>query len=321
MGLFDTDIDFSSTSNTYDQSMQKILAMIDAAQKSGRSDISDYLQKAFNLNQPYMKAGGAALSELQNSLGIGDQGAKGPQGLMQKFQQSPGYQYALKQAQNATTAHAAATGQNLSGAEQLQLQSNAQGEANQDWSNWLNNYQNRLSGIAGMGQSASAQTAGLEAQGGENLANLGLQYTGMSAQTQEDMAKAKAEAEMAQEEADAESSNSMWGTIGTIGGAILAGPIGAAAGNAMFGGTKSKSSGGAVENEVSNMFNNRGFSGSSGNAIDNSVSGMFGGSSMFGGGSGQRNNWLRNMYNQQNQNDYSGYGGYQGYQNWLQTIQ
>jgi hypothetical protein len=63
-----------------------------------------------------------------------------PQFTQQQFQQSPGYQYTLGQAQNATR-NAATPGQGtLSGATLKALQGNAAGLANQDWYQALGNY-------------------------------------------------------------------------------------------------------------------------------------------------------------------------------------
>ena len=65
-----------------------------------------------------------------------------PAFTQQQFQQSPGYQYQLQQAQNATR-NAATPGQGaFSGATLKALQSNASGLANQDWYQALNNYTN-----------------------------------------------------------------------------------------------------------------------------------------------------------------------------------
>ncbi len=241
MGLFDSNsVDYSGIERTYDQSSKQILDAINAAQAQGRTDIADALKKSYGMNQPYMQAGNTAMSAYMNSLGIGDQGARGQSSLMNQFQQSPGYQYALQQAQGATERRAAATGQNMSGAESRELGAQAQGLANQDWNNWLNNYQNRLSNIAGMGQQSTAQQAGFEVGGGKDLASLGMGYTQMSVQEMQAAAKAKAEAEMAQQTQNAQSKNSWLSGIGSLigGGAgfMLGGPAGMALGATMGGG-------------------------------------------------------------------------------------
>lgn len=273
--------DYSKASQGYSDAEAKIQESIKQAEAQGRTDIADAIRKAYGINQPYMDAGKTALSAWMNSVGIGDQGDKGTQALTDKFQQSPGYQYALKQAQNATQRQAAATGRGQSGAEALQLQNNAQGMADQDWSNWLSNYQGNLSSIAGRGQQSSMQQAGFEDQGGRDMSSLGAQYAQMNVNSQENAAKAKAEAEMAQENAKAQSSGGLFGSIGKVVGGVTS----------MFGG-----GGGGL----GGLF---GFGGGSGGAGGgNWLSNIFGGGGAGGG------------------DQYSAYGGKQGYNNWLQSI-
>jgi hypothetical protein len=209
---------FNQINAGYDTSMKEIQAKIAAAEAQGRGDIADSLRKSLSMNQPYMQGGTTAMSAYLNSLGIGSEGAKGQQNLMSKFQQSPGYQYALQQSQLATQRKAAASGQGMSGAEQRELGSQDEGLANQDWSNWLGNYQNRLSDIAGIGQRSAMQQAGYEVQGGNWLANLGQNYTNMDVNAIQAAAKAKAEAAMAGMGMEAQQSNSWLGALGSLGG-------------------------------------------------------------------------------------------------------
>jgi len=211
----------------YGASEQKILDAIKAAQAQGRTDIADSLKKSMGMNQPYMQAGTDAMSAYLNSLGIGDKGAAGQSSLMQQFQSSPGYTYAVNEATNAARRRAAASGQGMSGAEMRGISAQTQGIANQDWSNWLNNYQGRLSNIAGMGQASASHQSGLEAQGGMGLANLGLNYTKMSTEEMQAAAKAKAEAEMSK----GNWLGSMGSLLGGVGGFMFGGPAGAAAGS------------------------------------------------------------------------------------------
>jgi hypothetical protein len=223
MGLFDfggDKVDFSGAENVYDQSSQQILEAIKQAQAQGRTDIADSLKRSLSMNQPYMQSGNTAMSAYLNSLGIGSEGAQGQQNLRDKFQQGPGYQYALQQAQLATQRKAAASGQGMSGAEQRELGSQAEGLANQDWSNWLGNYQNRLSDIAGIGQRSAMQQAGYEVQGGNWLANLGQNYTNMSTAQMQAAAKARAEAMMAEQVQNAQSSKDWWSGLGSLAGSI-----------------------------------------------------------------------------------------------------
>ena len=109
---------------------------------------------------------------------------------LQQAQQTPGYQFALQQGENAQQASAAANGSLLTGGTQAALNNYAQNYANTNYNNIynqaLNTYQtnyntwanqqantyNRLAGIAGMGQT-TAQTLGSQ----------GLQSAGQMANT------------------------------------------------------------------------------------------------------------------------------------------
>lgn len=91
----------------------------------------------------------------------------------QGYEATPGYQYALDQSSQAIERAAAARGRTYSGATQEALQANATGLAQQDYTNFLN----RLSGLAGTGQSA---TSALASYGAQNAATQGsnLLYAG-----------------------------------------------------------------------------------------------------------------------------------------------
>jgi len=238
------DVDFSKAQGYYQQGMDQAMAAIKAAEAQGRTDIADSLRKSMGLNQPYIGAGTTAMNSWMNSLGIGDQGGRGQSSLMNQFQQSPGYQYAVQQATNAAQRRAAASGQGMSGAELREITAQTQGQAGQDWNNWLNNYQSQLSSIAGRGQQSAMQQAGFENQGGANLANLGLNYNKMSVDEINQMAKAQAEAEMAQQTQNAQSSNNWLSSMGSL--------LGGAAGF-MFGQPELTGSTGAM-NWLSNLF-------------------------------------------------------------------
>jgi hypothetical protein len=91
-----------------------------------------------------------------NSQATGDGGYRG-------FQETPGYQYMLDEGQNALANYAAARGMRLSGATLKRSQEHATGLANQEYGTYLN----RLSGLAGVGQTAT--NTGISA--GQNYAN------------------------------------------------------------------------------------------------------------------------------------------------------
>lgn len=103
---------------------------------------------------PYREAGGRGLAAYEASLGQG-------------FQQSPGYQFAFGEGVNAIDRGASARGLLNSGARLRELTRFGQGMANQEFGN----YQNRLAALAGIGQTATGQTAQLGAQTAGNVGN------------------------------------------------------------------------------------------------------------------------------------------------------
>lgn len=107
---------------------------------------------------PYRAAGDVALNKL-SALYNGDYSG---------FENSPDYQYALGESENAINRSAAARGNLLSGAAVKQLQRNGAGLASQN----LGNYQSKLMQLAGLGSNAAgmAVNAGLGTAG--NTANL-----------------------------------------------------------------------------------------------------------------------------------------------------
>jgi hypothetical protein len=226
MGFFDTGPDYGKAQQIYGESEQKILDYLKGSEATGRGDITGGLAKAETYGQPYMQAGTQSLDALMQSLGIGP---KGPgSDLRTQFQQSPGYQYTVQQANNAARRQAAATGQGMSGAELRGITAGAQGEANKGWQDWYNNYQNRLGGIVGIGQATAGQQSGIAAQGGFNLANLGLGYGQLNTQEMQAAAKAKAEAELAK------GRGGFWDileNVGSVAGGIMGLPTGSIGGS------------------------------------------------------------------------------------------
>lgn len=89
------------------------------------------------------------------------------------FQESPGYQFALDQGIAAIDASASANGSLYSGATMQDLNEFAQGTANQEF----DKYYGQVSGVAGAGQAAAAQTsqagANYAAGASNSLANMG----------------------------------------------------------------------------------------------------------------------------------------------------
>ena len=111
--------------------------------------------------KPYRKAGTRALSELQKMLYGGDYSG---------FESSPGYQFRMDEGQKAVERSGAARGMTQSGSQLKALQRYGQDYASGEF----NNYANRLSSLAGLGQTATQQTgsAGMGAAGNAGAAQL-----------------------------------------------------------------------------------------------------------------------------------------------------
>lgn len=155
---------------------------------------------------PYVQAGQQALPTLQEQYGrlISDPGGV-MGGIGAGFQESPGYQFAVEQAQKASGQAAAAGGMVGSPQQQQEISETITGLANQDYYNYLSRamgmYGQGLSGMGGLGQMGYEASTGL----GQNLANV--------AMTQANLAGGQAEMERQQEQG-------MWGTLGGLAGGI-----------------------------------------------------------------------------------------------------
>lgn len=146
---FITDI-FSAKSAAKGQT-QAANAAKDAAAVSTAESARQYNQSRAD-NQPWLSTGTSALDSLAKLYGLNGQTQS-----MDGFTASPDYQFRQDEQARALTARNAALGIQDSGAAQksaLQYSGNlASGE--------FNNYANRLSGLAGVGQTAAAQNQSL----------------------------------------------------------------------------------------------------------------------------------------------------------------
>lgn len=105
---------------------------------------------------PWRETGAQALGQYAGLLGVGGEGAGGPDiaGLQAGLQQYPGYQFALSEGVEAVEKSAAGRGLLQSGQTLKSLTQYGQGLASSN----IENYLNRLQGLAGGGQQAAAQT-------------------------------------------------------------------------------------------------------------------------------------------------------------------
>ena len=126
----------------------KKAAQIDA---KARADQTAALQSMYNTNKglmtPTFDRGEAAQARVQSLLGLSGGDGSDPQALLA---QTPGYQWALRQALAATNASAYASGSGNSGAALKALQDRGNGLAQQTF----NNYVGQLGDVANRGVSA-----------------------------------------------------------------------------------------------------------------------------------------------------------------------
>lgn len=118
---------------------------------------------------PWMKGGERALGELNALYGLS--GADLGNQAMERFETSPGYQFRLGEGVKAIDRSAAARGTLNSGATLKALNDYGQGMASQEFGTHVN----RLSSLAGLGQTTAAQTGQFGQQTGASMANNHLQ--------------------------------------------------------------------------------------------------------------------------------------------------
>ncbi len=111
---------------------------------------------------PYLQAGVPALNAVNYNLGIGER----PEGY-EGYSMTPAANYMLTMGRDATEAGAAGRGNLFSGATASALDAQRMGIVNQDY----NNYMNRLTGMANMGQAAAAGQAQSNQYYGGQMAN------------------------------------------------------------------------------------------------------------------------------------------------------
>jgi len=116
--------------------------------------------------QPFITGGQGASNLLQSFYGTGGDPALGKSAL-ERYYQSPDYQFALKGGSDALDNSAASRGGMISG-NQIRAQTEfGQGLATQN----LSNYLTRLSGMAGQGITAAGTVAGANTVGANNAGN------------------------------------------------------------------------------------------------------------------------------------------------------
>lgn len=119
--------------------------------------------------QPFFEAGKSQIPGLQEQYSslLGDPGSK-LNDIGSHYQQSPGFQFALKQALMGGNNAAAAGGMAGSPMHEQQNMGIATGLANQDYNNWLG----QATGLYGQGLSGSQNMMGMGQQAGQSQADM-----------------------------------------------------------------------------------------------------------------------------------------------------
>lgn len=128
-----------------ENSNAKAAGSMDRATERANAAINAGYQNQVGFQTPFQQAGGNALSALAGGAG----------GMMQNWQQDPGYQFQLQQGNTAINNAMAARGMGNSGAALKELTRYGQNLASQEYDKVYNRENNRLSMLAGMGQSAA----------------------------------------------------------------------------------------------------------------------------------------------------------------------
>lgn len=140
--------------------------------REGAAAEREMFERQVELQAPFREAGVNALPELVAA-------SRYDPFTLDKFQQSPGYQFRLREGLKALDRTAAARGGLLGGNQLRGITQFGQDLASQEYNDAFNRYQiernarlNPLQALAGVGQTSTSQLAGAAGQLGSNLSNL-----------------------------------------------------------------------------------------------------------------------------------------------------
>lgn len=141
-------------------------------QANAAQNALNFQQQVFNTNQnnlsPYINTGSAATYSLGALYGLpGANGQSQAAPDYSAFTNSPDYQFAQQQGQNATQNVLSAQGNLLSGSGLAALNTFGQGLASQQYGNYFN----RLLSLSNMGQSAASSLAGTSTNAANAIGN------------------------------------------------------------------------------------------------------------------------------------------------------
>jgi len=179
----------------YDQASREIIA--------GRNTANDYYGRALGPFQQLYDAGYAGVNALADAQGLN--GAEGVARARERFQTSPGYDFALDQGLAAVDRGAASRGTLSSGGTRAAEQAYGTNLANQEWGNYLA----RLSPLTSLAGSAASGLSGVNTHAGDVNYSAGKDLADYGWKQQTGIGDAQAAADLAGYNAAANS----WGAI------------------------------------------------------------------------------------------------------------
>ena len=156
----------------YQRALAEATGTINTANTEGRADFA----AAQDYYDPYVNAGNQAFQQMADYTGAS--GVAAQQAAYDNYRSSPGQNYLVQQAENASLRNAAATGGLGGGRVQQELQTQAMGLAQQDFANSFD----RLGRIADTGQQGVSAQSNLQQQMGANRLNQGINLANLQTQ-------------------------------------------------------------------------------------------------------------------------------------------
>lgn len=203
MGIFDAP-SFQPSINTYNSSNKKA----NKQRQKGLGDISAGVDEA----QPYLEENAQNFRDIQgqqqagydmyqNSLGLNGPG--GNQAAIDAYQQSPGFGFAMDEANQNVLRNAAAMGGVASGQSMIDLSERARQLQNLDYGNWQNMLQgfDPMRGATGLASGLTG-LGNLFSQEGQNLSNARINWGQIKGQNTQGLAGIQKDQALADQQAD-----------------------------------------------------------------------------------------------------------------------
>ena len=161
------------SNSEYQRALAQATGTMDTANTEGRRDFAT----AQEYYDQFANSGNRAFQQMADYTGAS--GVDAQQAAYDAYRASPGQNYLVQQAEQASLRNAAATGGLGGGRVQQELQTQAMGLAQQDFANSFD----RLGRIADVGQQATSAQSGIQQQMGANTINQGNNLANLQTQS------------------------------------------------------------------------------------------------------------------------------------------